>query len=155
MTKYTLNVSKKEERPWTIHPVWRGIGCIWLIILPVMSYIASWLLIRRVIFGAGFQSFLTQFSARNGFNLIPPDLYQRVSLPSVQIGAFYFNFNTLIRWLPGQPLYQIDFLFWGMFILLGFGISTVLYAFLYRSFGPPRSPYEAVETKRYRGPYGD
>jgi hypothetical protein len=28
----------ETKRPWKIHPVWRGIGCLLLILLPLMAY---------------------------------------------------------------------------------------------------------------------
>jgi hypothetical protein len=76
-------------------------------------------------------------------------------LPSLQISWVYIDFNFLIRWLPGQPLYWMDFFLWAAFIFIGIGIGSLVYALLYRSFGPPKSPYEAVEEPyRRRGPYG-
>jgi hypothetical protein len=43
MTKYSMYNSTKKEKPERnpIHPVWRGIGCILLIVIPVISYIAA------------------------------------------------------------------------------------------------------------------
>jgi hypothetical protein len=29
------------ERPWKIHPIWRGIGCLMLILIPIVSYAAA------------------------------------------------------------------------------------------------------------------
>lgn len=34
-----------EPRPWKIHPVWRGIGCLLMILIPIISYAAATLLI--------------------------------------------------------------------------------------------------------------
>jgi len=42
--KYDLR--EMSETKWRIHPVWRGIGCILLILLPVISYAAGALLVE-------------------------------------------------------------------------------------------------------------
>ena len=118
MTRYILNRSKAESRPWSVHPIWRGIGCLWLVLLPVMSYAGAYLLVRKVIFGAQFQAFVRGLYANNGVNLIPSSLYQKLILPSFNLGPFHPNLNNWIRWLPGQPLYYLDFVFWFLFILL-------------------------------------
>ena len=34
-------------RPWDIHPVWRGIGCVFMIVLPIMAYIIAVILVRE------------------------------------------------------------------------------------------------------------
>lgn len=39
MGRYEPNLSVDKSGPgWKIHPVWRGIGCIMIILLPAMSY---------------------------------------------------------------------------------------------------------------------
>ena len=30
-----------KERPWEVHPIWRGLGCILIILIPIMSYAAA------------------------------------------------------------------------------------------------------------------
>ena len=37
--RYSETVQK--ERPWKIHPIWRGIGCLMMILIPVVSYAAA------------------------------------------------------------------------------------------------------------------
>lgn len=44
-SKYSTTVQPKE-RPWKIHPVWRGIGCLFIILIPIVSYAGSVLLIN-------------------------------------------------------------------------------------------------------------
>jgi hypothetical protein len=47
MGKYdTVQQKPKAERPWEIHPIWRGIGCILLLLLPFLSYLTSVLLVE-------------------------------------------------------------------------------------------------------------
>ncbi|MBX3046583.1 MAG: hypothetical protein KJZ53_06190 [Anaerolineales bacterium] len=33
-----LRKPSRDPFPWRVHPIWRGIGCILLIILPVVAY---------------------------------------------------------------------------------------------------------------------
>jgi hypothetical protein len=32
----------QRKRPWKVHPIWRGIGCLMLIIIPVMAWAAAY-----------------------------------------------------------------------------------------------------------------
>jgi hypothetical protein len=153
MSRYSATI-KKEERLWKVHPIWRGIGCIWLAVLPIMAYAGAWLMTRFVIFTPKFQSFMQNVYASTRVNFLPQNMYDRIVLPSVQLNQFFFDFNTLIRWLPGMPLYNVDLLLFLAFVFLGVGIASLLYAILYRSFGPPKSPYEAMEERYRPGPYG-
>ena len=36
-----------KERPWDVHPIWRGIGCILIILIPIMAYAGAVVLIRE------------------------------------------------------------------------------------------------------------
>ncbi|MBU1661742.1 MAG: hypothetical protein KKD28_09745 [Chloroflexi bacterium] len=46
MAKFTQYQQPRKERPWKIHPVWRGIGCLMLILIPLMSYAGASLLME-------------------------------------------------------------------------------------------------------------
>jgi len=37
--------AQPKKRPWTIHPVWQGIGCLMMILIPLMSYAGAVLLV--------------------------------------------------------------------------------------------------------------
>ena len=36
-----------RQRPWKIHPIWRGIGCLMLIIIPVMAWAAAQVVLEK------------------------------------------------------------------------------------------------------------
>lgn len=36
-----------QKRPWEIHPIWRGIGCIFMLLIPVMSFAGAYILVRE------------------------------------------------------------------------------------------------------------
>jgi hypothetical protein len=133
----------KKERPWKIHPVWRGIGCIWLIILPIMAYAGAWTFTR--------ENFTNRWLPLN------ETLASQVRLPVIDwpFLTFPIDLNYLIGWIPGQPLYNADILFFGAFLFLGIGIMSAVYAFIYRSVAPMRGPFDApeVESQRRRKRY--
>jgi uncharacterized membrane protein len=39
-------VARKKEAPWKVHPVWQGIGCILIVLIPLMSYAGAVLLVK-------------------------------------------------------------------------------------------------------------
>ncbi|KAA3647129.1 MAG: hypothetical protein DWQ07_06430 [Chloroflexi bacterium] len=47
--KWAAYEQAREERPWRIHPVWRGIGFILILIIPVFSYAASDLTVEALV----------------------------------------------------------------------------------------------------------
>ena len=109
----------KKERAWKIHPIWRGIGCFFILLVPIMSYAGADLFIRY-----------------NRWFPLPNDLLQPILLP-------YSNLPQLDGWIAmlngylGRLIYAHLF-FTVVFIFLGFGVFSVLYSFLYRFVGPPR-----------------
>lgn len=136
MGQYHYSRPKRLERKWAVHPIWRGIGLVWMVLLPIMSFAGAWEFVR-----ANFEK-----------NWLPltKTLASPINLPMVKINDFYINFQNLISWIPGSPLYYADLLFFFAFLFLGFGFTSVVYAFLYRFFGPPRDPYESIEVTRHR-----
>jgi hypothetical protein len=49
MGKYSASFRQisQRPRPWEIHPVWSGIGCLLLILLPILSFAAARLLVQE------------------------------------------------------------------------------------------------------------
>lgn len=127
MSKYNIRVHQKpKERKWKVHPFWRGFGCLWLILLPIMSFAGAKLIVRA-----------------DWLPLSAPWI-DRVDLPTLN---YWFmkapiDLDFLISWLPEKPLLNAELLFFAAFIFLGFGAMSILYAFLYRIFGPPRSVFD-------------
>ena len=46
--KWAAYEQAREERPWKVHPVWRGIGFLMILIIPLFSYAASDLIIEEL-----------------------------------------------------------------------------------------------------------
>jgi phosphotransferase system glucose/maltose/N-acetylglucosamine-specific IIC component len=98
----------QKQRPWEIHPVWRGIGCILMILIPVISYAAAVLIVRE--------------NLDQGWLPIPPQLARTIILP--YFGSVPYFFATLIVA--------------ALLALVGFGLITALYALVYGLVGPSR-----------------
>ena len=122
------------DRP---HPIWRGIGCFIIIIVPVLSYAAASLMLPYLL----------------SRGLVPSDLLFTPQTPDwlwllpvvAQIYQFLFGRYAIVATL------MLTFLF---ILIIGGGFS-VLYAVMYRIFGPKRygpldAPPVKVKTKKYR-----
>jgi hypothetical protein len=121
----------RQERPWKVHPVWRGIGCILLLIIPIMSWYATTLFLRS-----------------NTKVVLPPELIRVVVIPTTKVIEVdkviiqvnhYFN---RVHFVFGQIFFTV------IFSVIGFGVLSFLYAIVYRVAGPPRyGPFDVPPSK--------
>lgn len=121
MGKYNGYQGRRQKpRPWKIHPIWRGIGCILIILIPVVSYAGAVLLVRE--------------NMRQGWIPISYNLARPVTIPLV--GAVYYLYANLLAA--------------GVLSILGFASLTVIYSFVYSRVGPSRfGPMDApIENRR-------
>jgi len=111
----------KQERQWKIHPVWRGIGCILLLLVPIMSwYIATIILQSNA-------KTLLPYQLTNVF-VIPTVNISAIDQLIIQVNHYFKNVNFVF----GQLFLTI------IFSVIGFGIIALIYSILYRVAGPPR-----------------
>jgi hypothetical protein len=49
MSKYNqaYQRSTSKPRPWSVHPIWRGIGCLLIILIPIISFAAAKILVQE------------------------------------------------------------------------------------------------------------
>jgi hypothetical protein len=114
------------RRPWTIHPIWRGIGCLWLLISPVIAYAIA--------------SLLVKYDMETGIFPIPTDLSRSVTIPF----ARYFPINNLT-----VPNMYANLMVTALILLIGFGVVMVIYAIIYSVSGPSRlGPLDAPPIRR-------
>jgi hypothetical protein len=109
MAKYGVygRQTPSKERPYAIHPVWRGIGCIMIVLIPIMAYAGGVLLV--------------QANRARGWLPVPQAFARSVELPVLgSVPYLYANLAVAI-----------------VLALAGFVILTVLYAIFYRLAGPP------------------
>jgi len=139
MGKYT-SLSRKAEVPRDrgVHPVMRGIGCIMIAIIPLLSYGLSvitvnlWLL-RGLPLPDGWVGYIT----------INPILYRLAGL------------RVILDFLGSQYNLVANLVFaFAIAIIIG-GIMSIIFGYIFRMFGPPRygpldAPPPRVKTKRYK-----
>jgi hypothetical protein len=122
----------KRERPWKIHPIWRGIGCFFILLIPIMSYVGADLFIRY-----------------NRWFPMPEDLRQPILIPYTQLDTIDVLIDSMNGFL-GRLIYA-NLFFTLVFLFLGFGVLSILYSILYRIVGPPRyGRFDSPPVKSYR-----
>jgi hypothetical protein len=98
--------SHAAKRPWVIHPVWQGIGCILMFLIPVISYAAAVLIV--------------QANVEQGWLPMPAELTRSVQI--LDYGSVDYLFaNLLVAALLSILIFTVMFAF---------------YSLLYRSVGP-------------------
>jgi hypothetical protein len=127
MSKYTLYSRRPpmQKPPWKVHPVWRGIGCLMLLIIPVMSYAGAVLLV--------------QANIEQRWVTVPFEFMMGFSIPYV--GMVEHFIAVLIVTL--------------VLMFVGFGALMVIYALMSRmagwsDMGPLDAPPERATRRRSR-----
>lgn len=108
MSYYRYSPEPKKPK-WTIHPIWRGIGLIAMILIPIMAYLSA-----QVFF---------QYAPISWLQMFPPGAYENFVIPYLDIRV-PFNLGTVI----------MTFIF--MFIL--FAVFTIFYALFMKIAGPSK-----------------
>lgn len=140
MGKYS-SYSRPKPKPRSIgvHPVMRGIGCIMIVVVPILAY--------------GLAILLVNYGAARGWP-IPPDWFGPPTIHPV-----LWNIQGLIPilgFLQAQNNLEANLVFAiALTILIG-GLMSILYGYIYALFGPSRygpqdaPPIRGVKIKRYK-----
>ena len=139
MGKYSSH-ARQAPRPkrGVVHPVMRGIGCLMIVIVPILAY--------------GISILLVNYGVSKGWP-IPPDwlgtptfhpLLSRLSGVATVL-AFLRTQNNLIA----NVIFAI-----AITVVIG-GVMSVIYGYIYTIFGPPRygptdAPPPRVKAKPYK-----
>jgi len=115
--------SRQAKKPWAIHPIWRGIGCLMMLLIPILSYAGAVLLVEA--------------NLDQDWFVMPGEMIREISVPV--IGP--------VDHLWGNLLFTLAL------SLIGFALLTAIYALVYQLIGPPRyGPLDAPpEHRRARG----
>ena len=139
MGKYSSYSHKKEKpRVVGVHPVMRGIGCIMIVVVPILSY--------------GIAVLLVNYGFSHGWP-IPPNWYGHPTIHPLllklqglrPIWDFLLVQNNLIANL----IFTV-----AIMVIIG-GIMSIIYGYMYTLFGPPRYgpmdvPPIRIKVKRYK-----
>jgi hypothetical protein len=131
MGKYLKYQKPPFKRIYRMHPVWRGIGCLMIIIVPLIAYAGAVLLVK--------------YGVEHGWPF-PPEFVGYIRFPD-------WVWNAPILPLLAAPianyphLWAVLAVFLILLVLLS-GILSTLYALLYRFTGPSRyNPLDAPPSK--------
>ena len=121
----------QQERPWKINPIWRGIGCVLIIIIPIMAWFAAQIFLQI-----------------NTWLPIPYQLTKIIAIPLVHVTEIDRVIADINRFSAAQNLQTAQFFFTAILMFIGFGILSVIYAIMYRIVGPPRyGPFDIPPNK--------
>jgi hypothetical protein len=121
MAKYSKFERKTPEARYKIHPAWTGIGCLMLVLVPIIAGTGALELVK--LGKSQHWPFMSELSG----NLTLPDIFY--NLPVISIVA---NFLSSIHDFPAVASFFL------IIVLLLSGILSFGYALIYRMIGPPR-----------------
>lgn len=140
MGKYsTYRGQQPRVKRGQVHPVMRGIGCILMAIVPLISYGTSVLLVKYGV-GKGWP-IPTEWL---GTPAIHPLLWRLVGLRPVW------------GFLQAQTNLMANLVFTVVLAVLIFGVMSMIYGFTFKLLGPPQygptdaPPVRGVKVKRYK-----
>jgi hypothetical protein len=120
-----------KERPWKVHPIWRGIGCVLILLVPIMSWFVA-----QVYLDSKLSSTLSYDLTRV---VVIPFTHIRTLDRLILEANYYFQD---VHFILGQVFLTV------IFSVIGFGIIALLYAIIYRVAGPPRyGPFDIPPNK--------
>ncbi len=131
------NIRTPKSRVEGPHPIWRGIGCILMIVVPIISFGLAELTIQS--------NWSQQYVPYQllGYPILPAVLWKPGLLDPVLV---------LIQGIPN--LYGVLVFFFLYLLVLGAFVS-VGNAYLYKTLGPPRygpqdAPPPKIKVRRYK-----
>jgi len=137
MGKYRTNSRQQGQvKRNQVPPLVRGIGCITMVLVPIVSYALA--------------IFLISGPARSW--PIPPDWFGTPNLP-----AFLFKLQGLAGiagFLQAQTNLKANLIFAVVFTMVIYGVMSIIYGYVYAMFGPSKYgpqdvPPPRVKTKKY------
>jgi len=138
MGKYGSRV-KKEAAPkrGTVNPYMRGIGCLFMLVVPVFSYAAGSVLAEQ-----GF-----------GYQIIPPEWYGYIRVPPAL--ANFSGLNIIFGFLASIPHLAATLAIAVIVMIIVGGLISVIFGWMYSLFapspyGPTDVPPPRVKTKKYK-----
>ena len=138
MGKYSSNSRRKSGPPrGQIPPLVRGIGCITMVLIPILSYGLAVFWIHQ---------------GWPGTSLIPPNLLGAPSVPAWMYSSPVLT--GLANFLRSQNNLKANLIFALAFAMVTGGLMAVIYGYVYAMFGPSKYgptdvPPPKVKAKKY------
>jgi hypothetical protein len=122
MSKYTSYTRQKPKpRNRDVHPVMRGIGCIMMIVVPILAY--------------GLSVLLVNYATGQGWPL-PTNMY---GPPSIHPLLWKVQgLQPILLFLEAQNNLEMHLLFTAIITVVIGGIMSMIYGYVYTLFGPPK-----------------
>jgi hypothetical protein len=138
MSKYDSYRKPLPAKNYEPHPVWRGIGCFIMLILPIISYAISVLAVDY-----GIQQGIRLPQGLAGYPVMPDVLFKVPGLVN------------LLFWIQSQNNIYAYLLVAFFFLVISGGTLAFVYALMYRVTGPSQysefdAPPSNVKVKKYR-----
>ncbi|GAB4503532.1 MAG: hypothetical protein Fur0043_05240 [Anaerolineales bacterium] len=139
MSKYRSAVRRPEPRiVRQQHPIWRGIGCLIMVIVPIISYGIA--VLTLPIFGS--------------IGWLPYELTSPMQVPAL-LWKYLPNLAQFLQPVLGAANLKAYLALTVVYIIFLGGLMAFFYALLYQMFGPPRygpldAPPPRVKVKQYK-----
>ena len=134
------STTMREAKPIAreVHPIWRGIGCLIIMIVPLLSYGTALIT-------------LPIFKSRG---MIPSDLIVTARLPD-WMWAINPDLTGWLQGIVGSPDFLPTVILLLIYIMIIGSLFSVIYSMIYRiarprRYGPLDAPPIKVKTKKYK-----
>lgn len=112
---------EQAQRPWKVNPVWRGIGCIMFLLIPIMSWVGS-----------------TMFLQSNKKIILPWELSTVIAIPYTHVTEIDKLIVPINQYFASIHLVFGQLFFTIIITFIGYGVLAFIYSLLYKIAGPPR-----------------
>ena len=135
-TSYQRQEAKAQRGQ--VHPVMRGIGCILIAIVPIISYLSAVLIVK--------------FGISKAWP-IPPNWLGTPTIPPLLFRLA--GLRTALDFIAAQTNLTANIVFAIAIAVFIFGVMAMIYGFVFRLMGPPQygpndAPPIRVKVKRYK-----
>jgi hypothetical protein len=126
------------KRPWEIHPIWQGFGCILLVIGPITAF--------------GVAHLLVDMDIKQGWFRVPPEMIGSITIPGT---INFFDWSFRISKDLTIPHFYADLLTTVLLLMMVFAFVMIFYSIVYaflgpRRYGPQDSPPIRLNQKKRR-----
>jgi hypothetical protein len=140
MGRYTSYQKQKQKvNRNQVHPVMRGIGCILIVLIPIIAY--------------GTAVYVVDYGVHKGWP-IPFSWLGAIEIPPLLLKLR--GLTVIWNFLYAQNNLTANLVFALVITIVIFGILSILYGFTYKMFGPPEygptdmPPERGRKVKRYK-----